>query len=749
MLLALSGGLWVSSQAQSAKHWEKVADQSLTQGDFFGAAHYYKLATESDTGNLNLVYRYAEALRLNQNYKEAESEYATVWQKDGGKQFPETQFWLAKMQKQNGKYKEAGSNFKSFKRNFRDRQNIIYAATKQEMKSCAFADRMANAKGEWEVSNLGQDLNSFDSEFAPFLLNDSTLIFSALRYGKINADNSLPLDSLYFVRLYQAQRKGEQWETIGPWDSTLNLDGLHVANLTSGEDRKRVYFSVCDDKQQCEIYTATWLDDQWGQATPMDDPINVPGFTSTQPSVALIDGKETLFFVSNRPKGKGQLDIWFSQKDHNGKFRKVKNAGSKVNTKGNEITPFYRVDEGALYFSSDWHLGLGGFDVLTSKGTRSFKASSNLGPPINTAAHDYYYSYFPAANQGFLSSNRSGGLSKSGTCCNDLYQIRLPEILPSDTLTPEEDLQLTFAELNSYLPLTLYFHNDEPNPRSRDTTTTLNYQTTLDSYLKMRKTYESEYASGLKKNEAKLAREDMTALFEEDIAQGGKDLDLFAGLLLVELKKGRRIELALKGYASPLAKSDYNLILTQRRIASLVNYLRAFEKGALVPYLDQTAENGGALELYRIPFGENKSDLAVSDNLNDKQNSVYSRKAALERKIEILEVKELTEDDSPDALMFEDQVLDLGTIKQGEKVAFTYKFTNISNKPITIQKVNPGCGCTVTDHPKDEIQPGESGEIEVTFNSEGKMGPQTQSVTVMWQAPAQFKKLQFRIEVMP
>ncbi len=733
--------------AQSAQHWVKVAEKSLNQGDFYGAAHYFQMACESDTGNLKVHYQYAEALRLNQDYKKAEVAYNKVWQKDRGQQFPETEYWLALMQKQNGRYQEAGAHFKSFKRNFRDRQAYVYTASKQEIKACAFAQRLPPDNGKLDFEHPGEPLNSYDSEFAPFLWNDSTLVFSALRYNKVNADNSLPLDSTYFVRLYKAQRSGEAWASAVLFEEALNLEGMNVANFTASEDGKRVYFSVCEEKQPCQIYTAAWLGDQWGEATPMEAPINLEGFSSTQPHLTTIEGKATLFFVSDRPKGKGKLDIWLTQVDRKGRFSKVKNAGSKVNTKGNEITPFYRNDEGRLYFSSDWHLGLGGFDVLWSEGQRSFKPATNAGKAINTPAHDYYYSYFPAAEMGFLTSNRSGGLMKSGTCCNDIYQWRYQRPEEPDTLTEEEALQMTFAELNSYLPLTLYFHNDEPNPRSRDTTTTLSYLATLNDYLKLQPTYESEYASGLKKNEARQAKDDMGAFFEEDIAQGGKDLAFFTGLLLTELEKGRQIQLALKGYASPLAQSDYNLILTQRRIASLVNYLREYQNGILVPYLDGKAANGGRLELYRIPFGENRSDLAVSDNLNDKKNSVYSRKAALERKIEILEVKQYTGDDRPDALEFHRDEVDLGTVKQGEKVTFTYQFTNTSTETVALRAFKPQCNCTTAETSQGEIAPGETATITVEFDSTEKVGALQRSIEVLWEAPPQSKTLTFKVIV--
>ena len=105
----------------------------------------------------------------------------------------------------------------------------------------------------------------------------------------------------------------------------------------------------------------------------------------------------------------------------------------------------------------------------------------------------------------------------------------------------------------------------------------------------------------------------------------------------------------MKGYASPLAKSNYNVNLTKRRIASFTNYLRQYEDGKMVPYLNGTASNGATLSILKIPYGEYLASREVSANSNDQRNSVYSVKAGLERKIEVLSATDLT----PQSLMAE------------------------------------------------------------------------------------------------
>jgi hypothetical protein len=140
------------------------------------------------------------------------------------------------------------------------------------------------------------------------------------------------------------------------------------------------------------------------------------------------------------------------------------------------------------------------------------------------------------------------------------------------------------------------------------------------------------------------AEEDIESFFLQYVEQGVKDLTLFQGLLLEELQKGFQIRLNVRGFASPLAKTEYNVSLTQRRIMSLVNYLRAYDNGIFAPYLDGTSPNGGKLEIVGVPFGEYTANQITSDNPNDVKNSVFSRAAARERKIEIQSVSYLETD---------------------------------------------------------------------------------------------------------
>ena len=154
----------------------------------------------------------------------------------------------------------------------------------------------------------------------------------------------------------------------------------------------------------------------------------------------------------------------------------------------------------------------------------------------------------------------------------------------------------------------------------------------------MESVYIEKYASGLAGAEQDSAGLDMHLFFAEKVRAEFRELEGVSRLLLSELEKGKEIEIAIKGYASPLAESDYNRKLTQRRIASVINYLKALDDGALRPYLRGETP---ALSIIPIPYGEEASEAFVSDNPQDAKSSIYSIAAARERRVEILRIQEV------------------------------------------------------------------------------------------------------------
>ena len=162
--------------------------------------------------------------------------------------------------------------------------------------------------------------------------------------------------------------------------------------------------------------------------------INEPYYTATQPAIGYTSKSnlEVVYFVSDRPGGRGGLDIWYTYYDPRKKdYVQPRNCGSKINTSGDEMTPFYDLVTRQLYFSSTGHPGLGGLDIFKSMGElRKWYPVENVGYPINSSYDDLYFNISKNREDGFLVSNRPSPNSfRNPTCCDDIYQYRWTDFI--------------------------------------------------------------------------------------------------------------------------------------------------------------------------------------------------------------------------------------------------------------------------------------------------------------------------------
>jgi hypothetical protein len=177
---------------------------------------------------------------------------------------------------------------------------------------------------------------------------------------------------------------------------------------------------------RCELYQSLLKEGVWQDPIRIGNGVNNFDCTSTQPTVAAFSkgsGKEVIYFVSDRPEGKGGLDIWYTIYDViENSFLEPANAGRSINSPRDEITPFFDETNRTLYFSSNGHPGMGSFDIYQTQGEkRNWTKAQNIGYPLNSSFDDLYFSVYNR-KQGFLTSNRDGGIAFEGqNCCDDIY----------------------------------------------------------------------------------------------------------------------------------------------------------------------------------------------------------------------------------------------------------------------------------------------------------------------------------------
>jgi hypothetical protein len=440
--------------------------------------------------------------------------------------------------------------------------------------------------------------------------------------------------------------------------------------------------------------------------------INEPGANTTMPHIALFNGKETLFFSSDRQGGMGGLDLYYSEITDGNQFGIPVNL-KEINSPDNELSPWLFND--TLYFSSSWYNGFGGYDVsYTVFSENQIGEIKNAGLPINSPANDLYY--FKYHDTLYVTSNRLGvRFEKGPTCCSDIFAFvqDKPQIDTTTTTTrTTTTTTTTTTTLFENLPVTLYFHNDRPNPKTYDSITRINYMDSYTDYKKLVDQYKVEYAKNFAPDSVQRAAEKIDEFFRSKVDKGIQDLESFKRLLLVELKKGARLNVVIGGFASPLAPTGYNVRLTKRRIMSVMNYFEVTDNAVFFPYLRGTSENGGLLTISREPFGEYRAEKSTSDDYYDQKKSIYSPEAAIERKVEIKAVDYLEEDTLAHRVQLDKRVVDLGAIKTTSAISFQVKIKNTGVETLRLSEIK-NAYFRITSNLINAIPPGE--EMEVTF----------------------------------
>lgn len=217
------------------------------------------------------------------------------------------------------------------------------------------------------------------------------------------------------------------WELEHPFNKVEN-EG--AATLTI--DNNDLYYTVCMRDPQtnylnCDLYYSHYNNGYWSDIEGLGEHINSPDSWESQPTVTS-DGK-TIYFASNREGGLGGYDIYKTNKLDDGSWSDPINLGPPINTPGNEKSPFIHTDSQTLYFSSEGHKGLGGYDIFYSRHDENSKwmDPKNIGYPINSFDDDLGFFVSTDGYRGYYASNRFDENNKWNLYSFPLYEEARPQ----------------------------------------------------------------------------------------------------------------------------------------------------------------------------------------------------------------------------------------------------------------------------------------------------------------------------------
>ncbi|NBC82039.1 MAG: hypothetical protein GVY19_01530 [Bacteroidetes bacterium] len=292
------------------------------------------------------------------------------------KQAPfEVHFYLGDAYRVNNMLDKALESYRFFQ-NEMDEEIYDKKLVEERIESVKYAQKAMQKPIYYQTTNMGDYINTRFSERNAVISGDGkTLIFTR--------------ELQFYDAVFISHRQPN-----GQWSNPVNLTpefGLDGNSYSTGISYNgNELFIYRNDEYDGNIYASKLVDGRWGILQKLNDNINTK-FWESHASVSA-DGK-TLVFTSNRKGGYGELDIYMSKRDEHGNWGAARNLGNVVNTPFNEESPFLSNDGKWLYFSSQGHQNMGGYDVFRSekKTDGSWSKPENLGYPINTTHNDMFY----------------------------------------------------------------------------------------------------------------------------------------------------------------------------------------------------------------------------------------------------------------------------------------------------------------------------------------------------------------------
>jgi outer membrane protein OmpA-like peptidoglycan-associated protein len=432
-----------------------------------------------------------------------------------------------------------------------------------------------------------KEISTPDPEYLAIISADNEQCFFTRRFEMTSKATLTPVSVEKFM---MAKRKSD-----GNFDRgeplPLPFNSRHTNNEGGPSitiDNRVLYFTV-NQGGNFDICYSEWIKDAWGPITNLGNEVNDPKQWDSQPSISA-DGK-TLYFASFRDSVTQTSDLYVSKKV-NGKWTQAKPLSSVINTAGNEKSPFIHPDGRTLYFSSDTHAGMGGFDIFVSRmdDNGNWSKPVNLGYPINTEGDEVGFFVSTDGRQGYFASNtiRTG----SGY---DIYSFEMPE-----QVKPDKVLMVSGTLMDERKEVPKAAKIELKNITTNDVTD-LEYDTLTGRYASV-VPFKDDYMLTVKKDNAAFtsayfSKEDSTNYapvkvnFElkkielgvsytlPDIlfATDSYELSLGSKRVIAEFKefldKNPKLHIAINGHTDNSGNAEKNLVLSQQRAKAVYHFL--------------------------------------------------------------------------------------------------------------------------------------------------------------------------------
>lgn len=287
------------------------------------------------------------------------------------------------------------------------------------------AKAMANPV-PFDPKPLGSGVNGPDLEYLPSLTADGETMVFTRRILPPSGNVNLGNEDFFISHL-----KDGVW-TEGRALETINSPNTNEGAQSLSADGKLLIFTICDKRGgrgSCDLYFSQLRKGIWSAPRNLGVGVNTRAWES-QPSISA--DKKALYFSSTRGGGQGAADIWVSYRNNKGEFEDPINLSDKINTSGDEQSPFIHPDGKTLYFMSNGHPGMGSKDLYYARilDDGTWGEPINLGYPINTEGNEGSLVVSTDGKTAYFASDRyqeNGNNNKIDIYSFELYEEARPQ----------------------------------------------------------------------------------------------------------------------------------------------------------------------------------------------------------------------------------------------------------------------------------------------------------------------------------
>lgn len=304
------------------------------------------------------------------------------------------------------------------------KRSFEYEMAEKYIDQCRFAKEQMAHPVNVEITNMGRAINSRFDDYTPSVTADGNLmLFTSRRSGSEDSEIDEGGDYKFFEDIYYSEwREDKQvWSSAFAADGEVNTNA-YDAVLSVSPDGKEMYIYKNNRESAGDIFFSSYdkHDQEWRAPQRLPKPINTSYYEG---SVSITADGQTLYFVSERPSGEGRGDIYVSQRKGENEWGQPQNLGGVINTMDDEKFVFIHPNGKTLYFASNGHAGMGGYDIFKSELVNGkWGLPINIGYPINTVNEESTFSLTRDNQTLFIAAEYEDSYGE-----RDIYQVDVSE----------------------------------------------------------------------------------------------------------------------------------------------------------------------------------------------------------------------------------------------------------------------------------------------------------------------------------